>query len=111
MTPASNERHRPDRGACRGSPAVEPGSRPTPLVCGGRPEVLAEYTQVVTDLRRFASPLLMEDALEVALRWWRARECRQVAADGKAVAIFEGWMAEHQRGRWRFDEGNANALR
>ena len=65
------------------------------------PQVLAEYAHVVTDPRRFEHPLSMEAALSLASRWWRARECRQVAADGDAVAIFLDWMAEHRLGRKR----------
>ena len=65
------------------------------------PQVLAEYAHVVTDPRRFERPLAMADALEVASRWWHARECRQVAADGDAVAIFLDWMTEHRLGRKR----------
>ena len=65
------------------------------------PQVLAEYAHVVTDPRRFERPLSMADALAVASRWWHARECRQVAADGDAVAIFLDWMAEHRLGRKR----------
>jgi toxin-antitoxin system PIN domain toxin len=65
------------------------------------PQVLAEYAHVVTDPRRFERPLSMADALAVASRWWHARECRQVTADGDAVAIFLDWMAEHRLGRKR----------
>ena len=65
------------------------------------PQVLAEYAHVVSDPRRFERPLSMADALAVASRWWHARECRQVAADGDAVAIFLDWMAEHRLGRKR----------
>jgi len=65
------------------------------------PQVLAEYAHVVTDPRRFERPLSMEDALALASRWWRARECRQVAAEGDTVAIFLDWMAEHRLGRKR----------
>jgi len=65
------------------------------------PQVLAEYAHVVTDPRRFERPLSMADALAVASRWWHARECRQVAADGDAVAIFLDWMAVHRLGRKR----------
>jgi len=65
------------------------------------PQVLAEFAHVVTDPRRFASPLSMEDALAVAARWWSARECRQVAAEEEAVALFMDWMADHRLGRKR----------
>ena len=65
------------------------------------PQVLAEFAHVVTDPRRFEQPLSMEEALALASRWWHARECRQVAAQGEAVAIFLDWMAEHRLGRKR----------
>lgn len=63
------------------------------------PQVLAEYARVVTDPRRFEGPLTMEEALALASRWWHAGECRRVAAEGDAVAIFLDWMAEHRLGR------------
>lgn len=65
------------------------------------PQVLAEYAHVVTDPRRFERPLAMETALSLASRFWLARECRRVAADGEAVAVFLDWMAEHRLGRKR----------
>ena len=37
------------------------------------PQVLAEFSHVVTDSRRFERPLVMEDALALASRWWHAR--------------------------------------
>ena len=42
---------------------------------------------------------MKEDALALASRWWHARECHQVAAEGDAVTILPDWTAEHRLGR------------
>jgi predicted nucleic acid-binding protein len=42
------------------------------------PQVLAEFIHVVTDPRRFQTPLTSEEALAKARFWWHAAEVRQV---------------------------------
>jgi hypothetical protein len=48
------------------------------MVAGDRlalaPQALAEFIHVVTDPRRFAQPLRMDEARHVARQWWTARE-------------------------------------
>jgi predicted nucleic acid-binding protein len=65
------------------------------------PQVLAEFVHVVTDARRFERPLSVEEALDIAERWWTARETRQVEQGADAVALFLDWMARHRLGRKR----------
>lgn len=65
------------------------------------PQVLAEFYHVITDGRRFERPLGMSEALELSEQWWNARECRPVAVDAEAGALFLTWMAEHGLGRKR----------
>ena len=64
-------------------------------------QIPAEFLHVVTDPRRFASPLSMEDALQRIDRWWRAREVR-ILPTGDAVGLrFLDLMRQHRLGRKR----------
>jgi len=63
------------------------------------PQVLAEYSHVITDSRRFEHPLQMDEALEHCDQWWHSRECYQVSATSEATAVFLGWMTEFRLGR------------
>lgn len=63
------------------------------------PQVLAEYSHVVTDSRRFEHPLQMDEAIELCDQWWHARECYQVCATSEATAVFLSWMTEYRLGR------------
>ncbi|HUP22599.1 MAG TPA: type II toxin-antitoxin system VapC family toxin [Thermoanaerobaculia bacterium] len=65
------------------------------------PQVLAEFCHIVTDERRFERPLAMHEALELCEQWWNARECRPVAVDAEAGALFLTWMHQHRLGRKR----------
>lgn len=65
------------------------------------PQVLAEFSHVVTDPRRFAQPLEMADALELCEQWWGAQECRPVVVDAEVGALFLTWMHEFRLGRKR----------
>ena len=42
------------------------------------PQVLAEFIHIVTDPRRFAQPLDMTAARQLAEQWWTAREVVRV---------------------------------
>lgn len=64
-------------------------------------QVLAEYCHVVTDPKRFERPLEMSEALELCETWWDAEECRPVAIDAQAGALFLTWMVGHRLGRKR----------
>jgi len=64
-------------------------------------QIPAEFLHVVTDPRRFATPLLMEDALARIDRWWRAREVR-IVPTGDAVGMrFLDLVRRHHLGRKR----------
>lgn len=64
-------------------------------------QIPAEFLHVVTDPRRFASPLSMEDALERIDRWWHAREVR-IVPTGDAVGMrFLELVKQHHLGRKR----------
>ena len=63
--------------------------------------VLAEFVHIVTDARRFTSPLTMAEALAKARAWWEASEVERIAADDEAMQWFLDAMAKHQLGRKR----------
>lgn len=64
-------------------------------------QVLAEFCHVITDPRRFERPLDMTEALELCETWWDSSECRPVAVDAEAGALFLTWMHEFKLGRKR----------
>lgn len=65
------------------------------------PQVLAEFVHIVTDPRRFSSPLDVPSAVARAEAWWSAEEVRQVTPDDSAVRLFLSWMTRHRLGRKR----------
>lgn len=65
------------------------------------PQVLAEFIHVVTDPRRFQTPLTSEEALAKARFWWHAAEVRQVFPDHDSTVLFLDWMQRHKPGRKR----------
>lgn len=65
------------------------------------PQVLAEFSHVVTDPRRFERPLAMQEALELCGQWWNADECRPVTIGFDACALFLTWMDGFRLGRKR----------
>ena len=65
------------------------------------PQVLAEFLHVVTDARRFAQPLDMKGAHQLAIQWWTAKEVMQVFPDDKAVKQFLDWLQHFHLGRKR----------
>jgi predicted nucleic acid-binding protein len=65
------------------------------------PQVLAEFVHIVTDARRFASPLTMPQALARAQVWWDASDVERVWPDDSGVAWFFAAMTKHQLGRKR----------
>jgi predicted nucleic acid-binding protein len=65
------------------------------------PQVLAEFMHVATDARRFANPLTMEQAWNLAEKWWTAREVVTIFPVNTAVMQFLSWMHTHQLGRKR----------
>ena len=65
------------------------------------PQVLAEFIHVVTDPKRFRSPLPMDEALERAEAWWRSHEIIGLFECGSSIATFFQWMHRHRLGRKR----------
>lgn len=65
------------------------------------PLVLAEFVHVVTDLRRFAQPLEMTAALDLAEQWASAPEVRMVYPTAESERLAWRWMREHRLGRKR----------
>jgi predicted nucleic acid-binding protein len=65
------------------------------------PQVMAEFIHVVTDPRRFSSPLTMEQAIERAEIWWNAAEVVHIFPTAESTLLFLGWLDEHKLGRKR----------
>ena len=65
------------------------------------PQVLAEFIHVVSDSKRFASPLPMAQAIARAESWWNASEIVHVFPNTESTLVFLGWLGEHQLGRKR----------
>lgn len=74
------------------------GRKGSAAICA---QVLGEFTHVVTDARRFSSPLDMDDALEICGQWWHAVECRIVEPTPHSFPLFVDWMQRHRLGRKR----------
>ena len=65
------------------------------------PQILAEFIHVVTDAKRFSSPLTIEQAVEQAEFWWNASEIVHVFPTAESTLVFLGWLEEHKLGRKR----------
>jgi len=65
------------------------------------PQVLAEFTHVVTDPTRFALPLTMDQALARANLWWNGKETVRVYPCDESSRLFLKWMGDHRLGRKR----------
>ncbi len=65
------------------------------------PQILAEFVHVVTDPRRFSSPLTVEEAAARAETWWNAAEVVHVFPTPESIALLLGWLEEHHLGRKR----------
>jgi predicted nucleic acid-binding protein len=65
------------------------------------PQVLAEFIHIVTDPRRFAQPLDMTAARQVAEQWWTARDVVRVFPDDDATRQFLAWLQQFSLGRKR----------
>jgi len=64
-------------------------------------QVLSEFIHFVTDPRRFQRPLPMEDAVERARFWWRAKEVRQVFPTSESRELARTWLVQHRLRRKR----------
>lgn len=65
------------------------------------PQVLAEFIHVVSDARRFAAPLSMAAARDLAQKWWTAHEVLHIVPGDAAMAQFFTWHRRHGLGRKR----------
>lgn len=65
------------------------------------PQVLAEFVHVVTDSRRFTSPLNMFAAIQRADAWWNSPEVVQCFPTNNSTRTFLAWLSTHQLGRKR----------
>ena len=65
------------------------------------PQCLNEFVHVVTDSKRFVSPLPMHEAIDLASQLWRAEEVVPVLPTVTAVARTWDLLAKHGLGRKR----------
>jgi predicted nucleic acid-binding protein len=65
------------------------------------PQVLAEFLHVVTDPRRFAQPLAMPAACQVAEQWWTSKDVVHVFPDEAATRQLFAWLQQFSLGRKR----------
>jgi predicted nucleic acid-binding protein len=65
------------------------------------PQILAEFIHLITDPKRFSSPLSLEQAVERAEFWWNASEIVHVFPTAESTLVFLGWLEEHKLGRKR----------
>lgn len=63
--------------------------------------ILAEFIHIVTDGRRFETPLEISEALERAAFWSEAREVTLLVADDAVNTLWLKWLADFQLGRKR----------
>ncbi len=64
-------------------------------------QVLTEFVHIVTDGKRFAAPLVMEQAVARAGAWWNSPDVNRTEPDDNAVNWFLDAMVRHQLGRKR----------
>jgi predicted nucleic acid-binding protein len=63
--------------------------------------VVAEFLHIVTDPKRFETPLTMPEALQWATFWSQAEEVAVLATDMTAHWQWLDWIGHHQLGRKR----------
>jgi predicted nucleic acid-binding protein len=65
------------------------------------PQILAELIHIVTDPRRFAQPLRMDEAQQIAEQWWTATEVDHAFPNDAATQQFLAWLQQYSLGRKR----------
>ena len=65
------------------------------------PQVLDEFVHAVTDSNRFQNPLSMDDAIDAAEHWWRAKSVRRIFPTLESVQLGWEWMRRFRLGRKR----------
>src|SRR5437899_7682164 len=58
------------------------------------PQVLAEFIHVATDPRRFAQPLDLTAARQIAEQWWTASDVVAVFPNDGATKQFLAWLQQ-----------------
>ena len=74
-------------------------SETNPLVL--TPMVINEFIHTSTDPKRFAAPLSVERATEIARSWWEAKEVLRLHETADSVSQFLRWLDEFKLGRKR----------
>jgi predicted nucleic acid-binding protein len=65
------------------------------------PQVIHEFVHVVTDPRRFETPLTIEEAIRRGRYWWNAKEVTRCLPGETAMDLAWTWMEQYQLGRKR----------
>lgn len=65
------------------------------------PQVLSEFIHIITDPRRFESPLSMSKAVRRAEDWWSAKEVTTVLPSKESVKLALQWLDFYKLGRKR----------
>ena len=65
------------------------------------PQNLAQFIHVVTDPRRLAKPLALEEAVERAEQWWQAKEVVRMFPDASSTLAWLDLLRRHRIGRKR----------
>ena len=65
------------------------------------PQVLSEFLHIVTDRKRFGTPLEMSEAIHRSEEWWTARDVVPVFPNDLASRQFFVWMRQHFLARKR----------
>ena len=68
---------------------------------GVSPQGLAEFVHVVTDARRIALPMTMEEAIDRAERWWQAKETARIFPDFTSTLAWLDLLRHYRLGRKR----------
>ena len=68
---------------------------------GIAPQVLFEFIHIVTDNRRFAEPLSLEQAVGRAESWWNAKEVVHVLPNDESASLSLEWLRRHRLRRKR----------
>ena len=65
------------------------------------PQVLDEFVHAVTDSQRFQNPLSMNDAIDAAESWWKAKSVQRIFSTPESIQLGWEWMRQFRLGRKR----------
>ena len=65
------------------------------------PWVVGEFVRVVTDAKRFQSPLDMPAGIKRTEAWWSTPEVVRTFTTDRSMSLFAKWMIQHRLGRKR----------